>query len=101
MITILNTSDCPHCEQKDAGVMAKVVKKQIEMGNLGEDVIGHVMAQVYTIIDGRRPPLAGARIPAVRVYTDLCNKCGRPFNFLIEEGHAALPIRPGDVPVFS
>ena len=101
MKVILNTRDCTHCGEKDAGVMAGIVRDEIAMGNMGEDVVGHAMASVYTIVDARRPPLAGARIPAARVYADICKKCGREFNFLIEQGRATLPLRPGDIPIFS
>lgn len=101
MKDILNLSTCPHCGQEDACIMGRIAREQIKLGNVGDDVVGHLMAAVYTMIDQRRPPLAGARIPAIRVFTDLCKKCGRSFNFLIEEGHATMPLRASDIPVFS
>lgn len=101
MKEIVNISTCPHCGQEDACLMGRIAREQIVLGNMGEDVVGHTSASVYTMIDQRRPPLAGARIPAIRVFTDICKKCGRYFNFLVEEGHATLPLRTGDAPIFA
>lgn len=101
MKAILDLKACPYCEQEDPGIMGGIVREQIKLGNIGSDVVGHVSAAIYTIIDLRRPPLAGARVPAVKIYTDFCKKCGRAYNFLIEQGHATLPLRQGDVPTFS
>ncbi len=101
MKTVFEAKVCPHCKVEKPGIMGKIGRDQILLGNMGSDIVGHTSASVYTMIDVRRPPLAGARIPAIRVYADLCEKCGRYFNFLIEEGHATMPLRAGDIPAFS
>lgn len=100
MEVIFDAEVCPHCGQEDPGIMAEIVREETALGNLGEGVIGHVMANMYSIVDARKPPLVGARIPAIRVYTDICKKCGMAFNCRIEKGRATLPLRPGDIPTF-
>ncbi len=101
MKNVVDISTCPYCGQEDACILGKIVKEQVALGNMGEGIIGHATASVYAVIDQRKSQLTGARIPAIRVFADFCNKCGRAFNFLIEEGHATLPIRAGDPPIFQ
>jgi len=101
MEVILDLKACPYCGAENPGVMDGIAKKEIEMGKMSEGVIGCIIVSVYTMIDPMKPPLAGARIPAVRTYTDLCEKCGRAVNLRMEKGHATLPLRQGDVPTFA
>lgn len=101
MELVLNLDQCTWCGEKNTGMMGLMVREEIYKGNMGEDVIGSTMINVFTVIDARRPPLAGARIPAMRLYSDICSKCGRQFNFRMERGHATIPLRPGEPPVFA
>ncbi len=101
MEVVLDLKACPYCEVEDFGVMHKIVSDQIALGKIREGVFGAMATSVFTTIDATRPPIAGARIPAIKVYSDLCKKCGRAANSRIEKGHATMPLRPGDPPIFQ
>lgn len=101
MEVVTDLKACPYCGEEDFGVMGKIIKGEVALGKMDKEAFGFASAAVYTLIDPKRPPISGARIPSARVFTDLCRKCGRAVNFRIEEGHATLPLRAGDPPVFS
>lgn len=101
MEVIFDIKDCPHCGAENGGLMRQITNDEIALGKIGEDVIGCTGQSVYVLIDLRRPPLVGARVPAVKAYADICGKCGKPFNSRIEKGHATMPANPGIPPVFS
>ena len=101
MEVIKDLKDCSNCGAENAGVMRQITRDEIKLGKIGDDVIGGTGQSVYTLIDLRRPPLVGARIPAIKVYADICGECCKPFNFRIEKGHATMPSQPGLPPVFS
>ncbi len=101
MDVILDLEACPHCGKEDYRIMGRIIDEQVRLGNMSEKAQGFVQSAMYSCVDPLKPPLAGSRIPAIRVFTDLCNKCGRAVNFMIEQGHGTLPLRPGGTATFA
>lgn len=99
MEVIAEFNECPDCKL-DAWLMKSIVRMEVIKGNMGEDVVGNTQTRIITNIDGRRPPLIGARIPSARVFYDTCMKCGKEHIVRIEKGHVTLPTRPGMPPEF-
>jgi len=101
MEVTMERTDCTWCGAENSGVMGQIVRDEQALGKISEDVIGRIAEKVYVIVDMRRPPLVGARIPAAKAYADVCGVCGREFSFRIEKGHATLPMQPGAAPIFQ
>lgn len=99
MEVIFELNECPDCKM-DAWLMKSIVQKEIEKGNMGEDVVANTQTRVITNIDARKPSLVGAGIPSARVFYDTCMKCGKEHIVRIEKGHVTLPTRPGMPPIF-
>ncbi|GAI85239.1 unnamed protein product [marine sediment metagenome] len=98
MEVVAEFNECPDC-LVDAWLMKSIVKKEIEKGNMGGNVVANTQTRIITNIDARKPPLIGARIPSARVFYDTCMKCGKEHIVRIEKGYVTLP-RPGMPPIF-
>jgi glutaredoxin len=93
-------NNCPHCKA-DARLMNTLVQAEIDKGNMGAEIIPWTFITVYCNIDSSRPPIAGGRVPAARIYKDMCTECGEEFTTRIETGFLTMPLRAGAAPVFS
>ena len=92
--------ECPDCKV-DSRLMNTIIEEEATKGNMGTDTPSWTSIRVIANTDVRVPQIVGGRIPAARVTTDICTKCGREFTTKIEVGHITIPARPGMTPNFS
>lgn len=95
MKTVFEFKECPDCKV-DARVMNIIIQEEVAKGNMSKDVVPCISVSLYSVIDPRRPPLIGARIPGARVLRDICTRCGREVTTKIEVGRVTVPLKPGD-----
>lgn len=76
---------CPVCK-KGKGRMHQLVGKEIEAGHMSKGLLPTAQISVHVNFDPHCLPIIGARIPAFRAYTDMCEECGAVFTFRQDVG---------------
>lgn len=80
-----NYDTCPVCK-KGKGRMHKIVADEIEKGNMPKEQFGCSTIGLFININTLKQPIIGARLPAFRVYQDVCEECGAYFSLRQEVG---------------
>jgi len=92
--------ECPYC-LVDERLMNGICQTQKDLGNMNEAVVGATHVDVYCNVDPTKPVISGGRVPAARVFRDICSKCGREYTVRIEVGFLTTPTRPGGPTTFT
>jgi hypothetical protein len=74
--------------------MHLLIKKQVEGGFISKHIVPATEVGIHINIDPIHPPMVNARLPALRSFKDVCEKCGAVFAFRVERGHVTFT---GDV----
>lgn len=99
MEVVAEFDECPLCHKKGR-LMQGIMAPDVLSGNAKVDAMIASEVRIIVNIDPTKPPLIGARIPAGRVFYDICTGCGYERPYRLEKGHASQN-PAGGLPIFK